>query len=332
VKIRVIHSADTSEIGSLAVAATLPHFNVADFGRQHADLHLCALSESGEVQARCSLWWTEVPTYEQRWIGVVGHFAAVHDDAAAAVLAAAQERLRASSRTLAIGPMNGNTWRSYRFVTERGEEPAFFLEPANPPEWPLQFERAGFLPLAAYFSALNVELSLPDPRIDAIEKKMADAGVAIRSANADLHTELKKIYAVSRVSFRQNFLYTEIPEAEFISMYEPVLPVARPELVLIAERGGQCVGYLFAIPDLVQKARGIGVDTFIIKTVSILPQPELRGLGTLLVARAQQLGHKLGFRRCIHALMFENNASLKISRHYAAVMRKYTLYSRDLAK
>jgi hypothetical protein len=50
------------------------------------------------------------------------------------------------------------------------------------------------------------------------------------------------------------------------------------------------------------------------------------------VARAQQLGHKLGFRRCIHALMFENNASLKISRHYAAVMRKYTLYSRNLTK
>ena len=284
------------------------------------------------MQARCSLWWNEVPPYEQHRLGVIGHYATVHDDAAAAVLAVAQERLSAGSRTLAIGPMNGNTWRSYRFVTERGQEPAFFLEPANPPEWPLQFERAGFLPLAAYFSALNIELSLPDPRIDAIAKRMADAGVAIRSANADLHTELKKIYGVSRVSFRENFLYTEIPEAEFISMYEPVLPVARPELVLIAEKAGQCVGYLFAIPDLARNARGADVDTFIIKTVSILPQPELRGLGTLLVARAQQLGHKLGFRRCIHALMFENNASLKISRHYAAVMRKYTLYSRNLAK
>jgi len=329
---RVIQAADSSEIGRMAVAPTLPHFDAADFQRHRADLHLCALSENGEVQARCSLWWNEVPAYEQHRLGVVGHYAAVHDDAAAAVLTAAQERLRASSRTLAIGPMNGNSWRSYRFVTQRGEQPPFFLEPANPSEWPLQFERAGFLPLAVYFSALNLELSLPDPRIDAIEKKMADAGVAIRSANSDLRTELKKIYAVSHVSFRNNFLYTEIPEAEFISMYEPLLPVARPELVLIAEKAGQCVGYLFAIPDLAQKARGAYVDTFIIKTVSILPQPELRGLGTLLVARAQQLGLELGFRRCIHALMFENNTSLKISRHYAAVMRKYTLYSKDLAK
>jgi GNAT superfamily N-acetyltransferase len=329
---RVIQAADSSEIGIMAVAPALPHFDAADFERHHADLHLCALSESGEVQARCSLWWNEVPAYEQHRLGIVGHYAAVLDDAAAAVLAAARERLRAESRTLAIGPMNGNTWRTYRFVTERGDQPPFFLEPANSPEWPLQFERAGFLPLAAYFSALNIELSLPDPRTDPIEKKMADAGVTIRSANSDLRAELKKIYAVSHVSFRQNFLYTEIPETDFISMYEPLLPVARPELVLIAEKAGQCVGYLFAIPDLAQQARGAHIDTFIIKTVSILPQPELRGLGTLLVARAQQLGHKLGFRNCIHALMFENNASLKISRHYAAVMRKYTLYSKDLAK
>lgn len=329
---RVVHSSDPSEIRGSVEAAKWPRFNSADFVDQHADLHLCALSENDGVQARCSLWWNHVPAYEQHRLGVIGHYAASDDAAAAAVLAAAQERLRAASCTLAIGPMNGNTWRSYRFVTERGAEPAFFLEPVNPPEWPVQFEGAGFSPLAAYFSALNSDLSRPDPRMDALEKKMADARVAIRSANADLRCELKNIYAVSRVSFRQNFLYTEIPEAEFIAMYEPVLPVARPELVLIAESDGQCVGYLFAIPDLAQKARGREVDTFIIKTVSILPKPELRGLGTLLVSRAQERGRELAFRCCIHALMFEDNISLNISRHYADVMRKYTLYSKDLAK
>lgn len=329
---RVIHSANTSEIGGLSGAVALPRFSAADFESQRADVHLCAVSENGGVQARCSLWWTHVPAYDQHRLGVIGHYAATNDEAAAAVLATASERLRAASCSLAIGPMNGNTWRSYRFVTESGEEPPFFLEPANPPEWPLQFERAGFSPLGAYFSALNSNLSRPDPRIEGLERKMADAGVRVRSARADLSKELEKIYAVSRVSFQQNFLYTEIPQADFIAIYEPVLPVARPELVLLAESDGECVGYLFAIPDLAQKARGHDVDTFILKTVSILPCAELRGLGTLLVARAQNIGHEMGFRRCIHALMFENNTSLNISRHYAEVMRKYTLYSKDLAK
>jgi len=329
---RVLYSDAASEIARFGECVGLPRFNPSDFDTQHADIHLCALSESGDVQARCSLWWNHVPTFEQHRVGVIGHYAASSGDAAAAVLAAAQERLREVDCTLAIGPMNGNTWRSYRFVTERGEQPPFFLEPANSPEWPLQFEKAGFSSLASYFSALNDDLSRPDPRVDAIEKKMAEAGVVIRPANSDLRCDLDGIYAVSQVSFRQNFLYTEIPQAEFIAMYEPVLPVTRPELVLIAERAGQCVGYLFAIPDLAQKARGLAVDAFIIKTVSIIPQQELRGLGTLLVARAQQLGHKMGFRRCIHALMFENNISMNISRHYATVMRKYALYSKDLAK
>jgi GNAT superfamily N-acetyltransferase len=329
---RVIHCGTASEIVRFSEPAGLQRFNPSDFDTQHADLHLCALSGSGDVQARCSLWWSHVPAYGQHCVGVIGHYSAVSDESAAAVLAAAQERLRAARCTLAIGPMNGNTWRSYRFVTEHGDQPAFFLEPANPPEWPLQFEKAGFSSLASYFSALNTDLSRPDPRVDAIEQKLAEAGVVIRSANADLRRELGKIYAVSQVSFRQNFLYTEIPEADFISMYEPVLPVARPELVLIAESASQCVGYVFAIPDLALKTRALDVDTFIIKTVSILPQPELRGLGTLLVARAQRRGREVGFRRCIHALMFEDNISRSISRHYATVMRKYTLYSKDLAK
>jgi GNAT superfamily N-acetyltransferase len=329
---RVIHCSNASEIGALVQDAPLPHFTPADFDAQHADAHLCAVSESGDMQARCSLWWNHVPAYEQHRLGVVGHYAAAGDDAAAAILAAAREQLRLAGCTLAVGPMNGNTWRSYRFVTERGEQPPFFLEPANPPEWPLQFERAGFSSLASYFSALNSDLSRPDPRMAAIQERIADAGVVIRSANADLRREMQMIYGVSQVSFRQNFLYTEISEAEFVTMYEPLFSVVRPELVLIAESAGQCVGYLFAIPDLAQKASGLDMNTFIIKTVSILPRSEIRGLGTLLVARAQQLGHEMGFRRCIHALMFEDNISLNISRHYAAIMRKYTLYSRELAK
>ncbi len=329
---RVVDCSSVSEIASSTAAAPLPPFNPSDFETQRADLHLRALSDSSGEVARCSLWWNHVPAYEQHRVGVIGHYAATNDEGAAAVLATAQERLRTAGCTLAIGPMNGNTWRSYRFITVRGAEPMFFLEPANPPEWPPQFERAGFSSLASYFSALNRDLSRPDPRVATLEKKIAEAGVVIRSANADLQRELKNIYAVSQVSFRHNFLYTEIPEAEFIAMYEPVLPMARPELVLFAERAGECVGYLFAIPDFALKARGDDVNTFIVKTVSILPHPELRGLGTLLVARVQQLGREMGFRRCIHALMFENNVSLNISRHYATVMRKYTLYSRDLAK
>jgi GNAT superfamily N-acetyltransferase len=332
VTIRVDAYRTAAEIARFSPATSLPHFHAADFESQCADLHLCALGEGGDAQARCSLWWNKTPKHEQAHIGTIGHYAAASDAAAEAVLREAEKYLRQASCTLAIAPMNGNTWRSYRFVTEHGDRPPFFLEPSNPREWPAQFVQAGFVSIASYFSALNNDLARSDPRIEASEQRMADADVAVRSAHSDLRQELQGIYGVSRIAFQKNFLYTELPQKDFTAMYEPLLPRTRSELVLIAERQGQCVGYLFAIPDLAQAARAESVDTFIIKTVAILPEPQLKGLGSLLVARAQQVGHSLGFRQCIHALMFESNISLNISRHYASIMRKYSLYSKDLAR
>jgi GNAT superfamily N-acetyltransferase len=332
VKIRVDVCSTAAEIAGLSATTSLPHFNAGDFESQRADLHLRALGESGDVQARCSLWWKEAPKHEHYRVGTIGHYATANDATAKAMLTEAEKYVQEAGCTLMIGPMNGNTWRSYRFVTEQGDQPPFFLEPTNPPEWPTQFVRAGFVSLASYFSALNNDLARSDPRMEAWEQRMANAGVAIRSAHSDLRQELQAIYEVSRIAFKKNFLYTELPEKDFAAMYEPVLARTRPELVLIAERHGQCVGYLFAIPDLAQSARRESIDTFIIKTVAILPESELRGLGSLLVARAQQIGHGLGFRRCIHALMSENNISLNISRHYASIMRQYTLYSKDLGR
>jgi GNAT superfamily N-acetyltransferase len=327
---RVFAYTTAAEIERAPTLGALPRLNPADFAAQHANVHLCACAPDGNLAARCSLWWTQVPQYEKHRVGVIGHYASAGDDAAAAVLAAAEERLRDAGCTIAIGPMNGNTWRSYRFVIEESERAPFFLEPANPQDWPAQFEKAGFSLLASYFSSLNTDLSRPDPRLQAIERSVADAGITIRPARADLRAELKNIYAVSQISFQKNFLYTEIPESEFVAMYEPVLPVARPELVLLAEKAGRCVGYIFAVPDFAQQARGAEIDTFIIKTVAVLPE-EVRGLGTLLVARAQQAGHEQGYRNCIHALMFEDNISRKISDHYASVMRKYALFAKVLS-
>jgi GNAT superfamily N-acetyltransferase len=328
---RVLAYTTASAIERTPASATIPRLNPADFASQHADVHLCACTTDGNLAARCSLWWAQVPQHKEHRVGVIGHYASASDDAAATVLAEAEERLRIAGCTIAIGPMNGNTWRSYRFVVDGGGRAPFFLEPVNPKDWPTQFESAGFSVLASYFSSLNTDLSRPDPRLEVIEKNVTDARITIRSAKSDLRAELKSIYAVSQISFRQNFLYTEIPESEFAAMYEPVLPVAQPELVLMAEQAGRCVGYLFAIPDLAQQSRGAEIDTFIIKTVAVLPQ-EARGLGTLLVTRAQRAGYERGYRNCIHALMFEDNISRKISGHYATVMRKYALFAKVLSE
>jgi GNAT superfamily N-acetyltransferase len=321
----------------MPTASKLLPFDPAWLQGHAVDGHLCAVGTGGEVRAHCSLWWRQTPELVGRRVGAIGHFASAEDEATAALIEYAIARLRDEGCVLAIGPMDGNTWRSYRFVTSDGSgeqaEPPFFLEPANPPDWPQQFEQAGFTPLAEYYSALNDDLSRMDLRLDAAAERLEIAGVRIRSAlGTPLWEQLKRIYALSRVAFTRNFLYTELPEADFLEQYAPILPRISPELILLAERDDELVGYLFGVPDFAQAARGKTIDTFLIKTVAILPEPSLRGLGSLLVGRGHEAGKRLGFKRCIHALMHEDNVSRNISNHYAVTMRRYILYSRELAR
>lgn len=320
---------------ALVESPELPPFDAKQIEGHAADIHLCALDGSNEIRAHCSLWWKHTPPLANYKVGAVGHYAAVDDDGAGALLDEAVAQLRANGCTIAVGPMDGNTWRRYRFVTDAGSihpsEPPFFLEPVNPREWPLQFVRAGFSPIAQYYSALNSELARRDERVAELAERLEGVGVDIRSASrAELADELRRIYAVSRIAFTRNFLYTELPENAFLAQYVPLLERIEPELILLAERGLDLVGYAFAIPDFAQAARGSDIDTIIVKTAAILPDPELRGLGTLLISGVQEAGHRLGFRRAIHALMHENNISRNISRHYAETMRQYTLYAMEI--
>ncbi|HEY2468860.1 MAG TPA: hypothetical protein VGI45_13605 [Terracidiphilus sp.] len=313
----------------------LAPFDAAQLRSHAADVHLCVLGAGGEAQAHCSLWWKRTAELSGHTVGVIGHFATTDEEAAAALLDRAVARLQENGCTLAVGPMDGNTWRRYRLSVGNGlvepSEPSFFLEPVNPPEWPRFFERAGFAPIAEYYSAMNRDLAQTDLRLDVIKVRIEAAGVQIRSAaETDLAEELRRIYEVSRIAFAGNFLYTELAESDFVGQYTPLLQRIRPELILLAERGTELVGYLFGLPDFAQTARGQVIDTFLIKTVAILPEPSLRGLGGLLVGLAHQAGHQLGFRRCIHALMHESNGSRNISRHYAETIRRYALYGMEI--
>ena len=57
-----------------------------------------------------------------------------------------------------------------------------------------------------------------------------------------------------------------------------LLPHARPDLILMAERAGDLVGFMFAVPDLLQARRGESVDTIILKTMAV--DPSCRAIGS----------------------------------------------------
>lgn len=292
------------------------------------DAHLILPDKEGNSAARCSLWWKSTPQIPGERIGVIGHYAAGALAPGRSLLESAAERLAAEGCTLAIGPMDGNTWRRYRLVTERGNEPPFLMEPDNPEEWPAHWKAAGFTPLAQFFSALGTDLAREDTQVSRAGERLRIAGVSVRALRADDFTEeLRRIHEISVEAFADNFLYTPLPETEFLAQYAGLKERVRPELVLLAEMSGQLVGYVFTIPDWL---RGPATDTLIVKTLAVRPGRQSAGLGAWLLQEVQQRAHALRFRRVIHALMHESNHSLNLSRRYAEPFRRYTLYSRRL--
>lgn len=299
--------------------------------RQAPDASLFVPGDSNEAAARCSLWWSHVPTFPEHRLGLIGHYGARNVAAAGQLLGAACERLAAQGCSLAAGPMDGNTWNRYRLLSERGGEPLFFLEPDNPDDWPGHFLANGFSVLASYTSALSPSLDVDEARAAEYAQRASKRGILIRSLRMDqFEQELRRIHALSLASFQRNFLYTPIGEDEFVSQYRAVRPYVRPELVLLAELAGEPIGYVFTIPDLLQAKRGLPVNTVIVKTLAVHPDHGGIGLGSLLVARCHQAAQSLGYARSIHALMHETNRSQRISGHTSTPIRRYELYARPL--
>jgi len=295
----------------------------APFAGEKPDLHL-----RHGPGTHCSLWWNDVPPVEGKRVGCVGHFTAAEPDTPLVI--EALERLRQAGCTLAIGPMNGNTWRSYRFVTGGSAAPPFFLEPANPAFYPEMFRKVGFKALARYRSSV---VDLPEsPVRTRVEERMARRGITVRPLRqAEFRAELERIYELSLEAFRENLLYTPVDREGFLALYDGIEPFLAPEFVLFAEAGGGAVAFVFAVPDLAEERRTGATRTLVVKTLATLPAWRRFGIGSVLVGRVHEQARRMGFERAIHALQLDTNLSSKITRRCEGrPMREYTLFSRDL--
>lgn len=284
----------------------------------------------GVIVAHVALWWRESPVFEGRHLGAIGGFGAVDADSASAVLEAAVGKLMDVGCRMAVGPMNGNTWRKHRWVVESEGRGPFLMEPRNQPGFPVWWESAGFTVLSRYSSSA-MPLDGPDALPESVKGRLQGAGVTIRDLDpADFENELRRIHGVSVKSFAGNFLYTPLEEDDFIGAYRKIRERVEPEFVKISEKQGVPCGFVFGIRDWEAQARG-EKPAVIVKTLAVDPAARCAGLGCWLVDELHQAARRRGFHESIHALQHESNTSLKITgRHQGRVFRRYALFSRAL--
>lgn len=312
---------------SFAHRAFAPRLDNAALSRPDASF---AVVDVGVVRACFSLWWAGTPPVDGQPSLCLGHLYAEDEDWADKALTHVVQVIheRGLSGTL-LAPIDGSTWFSYRLTLDTGTAPPFFLERFSAPFWPQAFERAGFALAAGYRSAVTHDLNYPDRAAEVWAEKIGRSGIEVRRFDPSrAEAELKALHGLSLDSFARNLFYTPISEADFLALYAPVLPALVPDFVLMAWDGDSLAGFVFAVPDFAQRQRGESVDTLIVKTLAVRPGRAYAGLGSYLAKEVHARAAAAGFKRAIHAYMFDGNVSRVISDKSAETFRTYGLYAR----
>ncbi len=282
-------------------------------------------------QAHCSLWWKQVPSLEGERLGVIGHFHSDNEADTSVVLNDAVEILQEHQCTKIVGPMDGNTWRSYRLLSWASDDADFLFDRITPLAWDAQWQSCGFKSMHNYISSVVDLTEQRDQRLDRVRERLEKSHIHIRNIDKEnFIADLQAVYRLSVEAFAQNKLYTPLPESAFINQYAPYAEQIQDDFVLIAEdEEKHCCGFVFAVPDLAQMQRGEAVSRLIIKTLAVDKNRRSAGLGSLLVEEVQTRAQAIGLQQAVHALMYEGNHSANIGKH-SRVIRRYTLYERNV--
>lgn len=277
-------------------------------------------TEHRKSEAASATIYRDGPALDGLRTAAIGGFRCKSVEAGADLLEDIAAGLRDERFGAVLGPMNGNTWNSYRLITESDGSGPFLMEPTSGPHDHTAFAAAGFAPVARYFSArVAVAEALDNPHEPA-------PGITIETwdgTNPEGH--FASVFALSEKAFAGNAFYTPITREAFLAMYMPLVPMMKRELILMARDGaGGLAGFLFGVPNYQD---GPAPASVILKTyASLVP-----GAGRHLAHAFHRAAAVMGFTTAIHALIHETNASADRSRLLGAeVFRRYALMGRRL--
>lgn len=262
----------------------------------------------------CLRLYRDAPSWDGLRCAALGGLEFDDRDAASQLLAEAIDALRVERFGGVLGPMDGDTWHSYRTITESDGSPAFALEPQSGVHDHAVLQAAGFEPVSTYVSA---RAKLADT-LGTAPVSMPGITVAAWDGTGAEHL-IGRLFAMSGNAFASNHFFKPIGMEAFLGLYRPILPMLDPRHILFAHaNGGDLVGFLFGYPDRLAR----DTPAAVLKTYA----SGLRGVGHLLADQYHRRAMAMGHQEVIHALMHETNVSKERStRHNAQVFRRYAL-------
>ncbi len=289
----------------------------------------CILLFDGDKPCgRLALYENKDLIYNNSSAIAIGNYECIDDNVASSkLLESAFAIARQKGYNYVIGPMNGSTWKAYRFMDDQSK-PLFFSENLHQPYYPQQFTDNGFGAISHYLSQVDTELVYG--KYLYLKERFDKEQIQIRPIDMNnLEKELLLLYDLCSEVFLSNFLYTPINPNEFLGLYLPLMPLLKPDMIILAEdtQTGKLAGFIFAIPDLYDAAK----KSIIVKTLARNPARKYAGITQLLCDLIMKYASVNNITKVYHAFMHVQNKSVNVSTKFSGDdYRCYTLYGREI--
>jgi len=279
-------------------------------------------------------------------LGMLGFFEALeHPDAVRRLFQEGVNWLKQSGVGTIIGPMDGDTWHSYRLNVGPTDDRPFMMEPYNPPYYTALWERNGFGVLKRYYSMQVSDLDGVIGRLEPKAQAVLDEGYRLERLRADsFEDELRRLWELSCNIFRGNYLYADITRERFVGLYAGARSLVDADLVCFAVApDGTDAGFLFAVPDYARAvtamrgSRGLWAklrflalrrraEAVNLKSLGVVPEHRRSGLGAALMHHGYKSTRDKGYRKANLCLMLDDNPSGRLAAGLGRLLRHYHLF------
>jgi GNAT superfamily N-acetyltransferase len=286
--------------------------------------------------------------------GFFGFFEAENDpEAARALVDAAAAWLRQRGMERIRGPLSFSTNEEMPVgVLVTGFESAPFIMTAhNPPYYDTLLRSTGLEKVRDVLAYLLKRSEAPERWVRGVERVSRRAGVTVRSLDMRrFDREIATIKAIYNSAWQRNWGFVPMTDAEFDYIAKEFKPFVDPDLCLIAEVGGEPVGFCLALPDLNEILQRIPngrlFPTGIFKL--LLGRRKIRGvrmltlgfregfqhlgLGTHLYLRGWQNALDRGYSRGEASWILEDNLEMRRAMENLAgePYKRFRIYEREL--
>jgi GNAT superfamily N-acetyltransferase len=224
---------------------------------EHAEAEYFVAEQDGEVVGRIAAISNRLhnETHQDK-VGFFGFFESVDDQAvASALLDAAADWCRSRGHDVMRGPASFSVNDECGLLVDGFDKPPTLMMPHNPRYYISLLERAGFTKaknlLVYQGGSEQAYVPVPDRLARGTELIRQRHGITVRPLNLkDFEGEVERIKRLYNSAWEKNWGFVPMTEHEIDHLAEQFKPVVVPEMVPMAEKDGNLIGFGLALPDL----------------------------------------------------------------------------------